>query len=151
MKVIEKIEIKLDVNLNNVGRDMCEKVDDMCDMYYERYCQAYENQYSLGGCGPVCMNVFLMLNDGCLKVLDAVPGTLVRRTSNNSYCIVDKWGMSSNYPMLCVHDKDGRTFNLAYGEFEPAEIPSDIVEIVKKQLLTKCPILNGQKGACDEG
>lgn len=150
MKVIEKIEIKLGVDLKNVGRDMCKRVDDMCDMYYKRYGQAYMNQYVNGGCGPVCMNVFLMLNEGCLKVLDAVPGTLVRRTSNNVYCIVDKWGMSWNYPMLCVHDKDGKKFNLAYGEFEPAEVPSDIVDIVKQGLIDKCPLLKN-KGGCDEG
>lgn len=150
MNILEWIVNKTGIELNSaIGRAEYKKIEETCDKYYGRFLRAHGNQYVIGTPPPIL--TFLALDSDCVKVLDYEPGSLVRHKGNKCYYIVDEWGMSGNHATIKGHDKDGSKMVIGAAEFEPADIPSEVIGLAMNQLRKKCPLLCGKEGEENEG
>lgn len=150
MNVMELMVKKAGIELNGAtGRTESEKLDKVCNKYYSRFLAAYNSQYIIGT--PPPMLTFLALDANWIKALDFEPGSLVRHVGDGRYYIVDAWKMGGLCARVDVHDGNGVKKNFGYADFEPADIPSEIIGIAIDKLKKKCPLMCGEEGDEDEG
>ena len=150
MNILEWIVNKAGIELNSaIGRAEYDKIEKMCDKYYGRFQRAHGNQYIIGTTPPI--KTFLAMDSDCAKVLDYEPGSLVRHKGNKRYYIVDDWKMSGLHATIKGHDKDGAEMIIGAAEVEPADIPSEVIELAMNQLRKKCPLVCGKEGEENEG
>ena len=147
MNVLEKItkDIGQEVSTSwNYG----DKIEAECKAMYDKYICAYHSQYMIGT--PPRMMQVMALPYEKLAALSQSIGSLIKLNrkddtgENGSYLIVEKWGLNDKGAILKCRDAKGKEVIVGYDEYEPADIPDEIVEIVKSSILkdVKCPLAN---------
>ena len=147
MTVIEHILDQVGVVWrNNPSSGQLAKVEPAVGDLYAKYVVAWTNQYGSKAMMPPVM-AFLGLWDYCVKCLEFDKGSLVKDTRDDKYALVTGWSMRGYAATLIGVCADGMSREIEHNQFEPAEIPKEVVDIVRQGLIDKCPLM---KGGCKE-
>lgn len=132
---------------NNPSAGKLTDVDTAAKEMYDKYSGAWLDRHgSLSGLPTLI--AFMGLGDYCVKCLGVDKGTLVKDTRDNKYAIVTGFTVREYAVVLIGVCADGKAREIEHNQFERSEIPSEIVEVVRQNLIEKCPLL---RGGCKDG
>lgn len=109
-----------------------EEIESACKALYDKWLLGYRTQY--GDDAPMGIFAFLALPDDYVKVLDFEPGSLVKGVGTGKYYLVDRWRISHEKVVAVCVDASGGMVTLGADEFEPADIPQGVVDVVKADI-----------------
>lgn len=110
-----------------------EEIEAACRALYDKWLRAYRTQY--GDNTPMSVFAFLALPEDHVRVLDFDPGSLVKGAGTGKYYLVDRWRISQDKVVAVCVDASGGMVTLGAGEFEPADIPQGVVDVVKADIV----------------